>query len=70
MTKITFNSKAHLMEISFEGKRSKIYKDVMTIKTYEGFYEILQRQFDERVAPLFRLPITNTIIEYSHKIDE
>ncbi len=69
MTKITFNSKAHVMQIVLEGGvEERTFENVMTIKTNDGLYEILQRQNDGVVAPLFRLPITSTIIEFSHNL--
>ena len=67
MTKITFNSKSHQMFITIDGETTS-YNDVMTIKNNEGFYEILQRQQNESVAPLYRLPLNSTIIEYQHNV--
>ena len=72
MIKVTFNSKAHWMEISTDGKKSQTYTDVMTIKNNDhgGYYEILQRQINDSVAPLFRLPMNSTIVEYQHSVNE
>jgi len=68
MTKVTFNTKGHWIEILFDGKKPLTYEGVMTIKNGDGFYEILQKQYNDTIAPLFRLPIVDTIIEYQHDV--
>jgi len=47
---------------------TKEYPNVMTIKEMDGFYEVRQRQVtNDKNAPIWRVPITQTIIEYIHE---
>ena len=40
------------------------FENVMTIKTHENYYEVLQKQnITEKNAPLLRVPISNTILD-------
>jgi len=69
MIRITFNTKTHTMIIKDAGDdQVKEYPNVMTIKEFQGFYEIRQRQQTiEKNAPILRVPINQTIIEYIHE---
>jgi hypothetical protein len=67
MITIKFDTFKHTLDYSFNGI-NKTYENVTTIKVHEGYYEVLQRQLlTEKNAPLFRLPIVNTIIEFNHE---
>lgn len=46
---------------------SETKENVMTIKDYNGYYEVLQRQSNEKNAPIYRFPINNTMIVYTHE---
>lgn len=68
MIRITFNTNRHSMTIQSESMGIKEYQNVMTIKEMTGFYEVRQRQQStDKNAPIFRLPINHTIIEYIHE---
>jgi hypothetical protein len=67
MITIKFDTFKHTLDYSFN-RINKTYENVTTIKVHEGYYEVLQRQLlTEKNAPLFRLPIVNTIIEFNHE---
>jgi len=56
------------MTIQSDSIGIKEYPNVMTIKEFQGFYEVRQRQQTmDKNAPIWRLPINNTIIEYIHE---
>jgi hypothetical protein len=65
---VRFNTKEHTLSILWgdEGTITEDFENVMTIKEYDGYYEILQKQESGKNAPLFRLPINSTIIRYIH----
>ena len=66
MITIKFDTFNHTLDYSFDGI-NKTFENVTTIKVHEGYYEVLQRQLStDKNAPLFRLPINNTIIEFVH----
>jgi hypothetical protein len=69
MIRITFNTKTHTMVIKDDNTiGTKEYPNVMTIKEFQGFYEVRQRQqTTDKNAPIWRVPINNTIIEYIHE---
>jgi len=68
MILITFNTNTHSMVIDSEITGTKEYDNVMTIKELQGFYEVRQKQLkNDKVAPILRVPINNTIIEYIHE---
>jgi len=67
MITIKFDTFNHTLDYSFDGI-NKTFENVTTIKVHEGYYEVLQRQLStDKNAPLFRLPINNTIIEFVHE---
>jgi hypothetical protein len=67
MITLKFDTFKHTLEFLFNGLNRK-FENVTTIKTYDGYYEVLQRQQTTgKNAPLFRLPINSTIIEFSHE---
>jgi hypothetical protein len=67
MITIKFDTFKHTLEYYFDGI-DRTYENVTTIKVNEGYYEVLQRQqTTDKNAPLFRLPINNTIIEFVHE---
>jgi len=67
MITIKFDTFNHTLDYSFDGV-NKTFENVTTIKVHEGYYEVLQRQLStDKNAPLFRLPINNTIIEFTHE---
>jgi hypothetical protein len=56
------------MKIQSELFSTKEYDNVMTIKEFDGFYEVRQRQqVTDKNVPIWRLPINQTIIEYNHE---
>lgn len=73
MIYITFNTKEHSMTIKFDNGVVREYPNVTTIKemnnnVYQGFYEVRQSQKSTgKNAPIFRVPIPSTIIEYIHE---
>lgn len=68
MILITFNTNTHSMVIDSEITGTKEYDNVMTIKELQGFYEVRQKQLkNDKNAPILRVPINNTIIEYIHE---
>jgi hypothetical protein len=67
MITIKFDTFNHTLDYSFDGI-NKTFENVTTIKVHEGYYEVLQRQMTtDKNAPLFRVPINNTIIEFTHE---
>jgi len=65
---VRFNTKTHTMKIQSELFSTKEYDNVMTIKEFDGFYEVRQRQqVTDKNVPIWRLPINQTIIEYNHE---
>lgn len=62
MIYVKFNTKNHTLH--YEGEK---FENVMTIKTVSDlFYEVVQKT-DEISMPLFRFPISLTVIQYEHK---
>ena len=62
MVYVKFNTKNHTLW--YEGE---MFENVMTIKTVSDlFYEVVQKT-DEISVPLFRFPISRTVIKYEHK---
>lgn len=67
MITLKFDTLNHTLDYSFDGFDTR-YERVTTIKTHEGYYEVLQKQLaTDKNAPLFKVPIQNTIIEYVHE---
>jgi len=64
---LKFNTQNHTLDYFIEDFERN-FSNVTTIKVHkdEGYYEVLQKQSSGSSAPLLRLPINNTIIEYSH----
>jgi len=60
---ISFNP--NKKELKFDGK---IYENVITIKETQNYYEVIFRD-GEISKPLFRFPISRTIIHYSYEQD-
>ena len=58
---ISFNP--NKKELKFDGK---IYENVITIKETQNYYEVIFRD-GEISKPLFRFPISQTIIHYSYE---
>jgi len=69
MNVLRFNTKEHTMTVVFSDGSgpSETKENVMTIKDYNGYYEVLQRQSNEKNAPIYRFPINNTMIVYIHE---
>ena len=70
MTHLLFNTYNHTLEVnSTELEGTERFDRVTTIKIHEeGYYEVLQRQeITDKNAPLFRFPISSTIIQYVHE---
>lgn len=68
MIQITFNTKTRALRVQYDSSNIKDYSNVMTIKEFDGFYEARQRQeSNDRNAPILRVPISQTIIEYTHE---
>lgn len=66
MIELKFNTSEHTLTFTHRDM-TKHYDNVVTIKTHDDYYEILQRQTDiEKNVPLFRVPIISTIIEFQH----
>lgn len=56
------------MTIQSDSVGIKEYPNVMTIKEFDGFYEVRQRQQStDKNAPIWRVPINKTMIEYIHE---
>jgi hypothetical protein len=67
MILLRFNTSDHTLQFNYEGEEIN-YENVVTIKTHDEYYEVLQRQIrTEKNAPLLRVPITKTIIEFTHE---
>ena len=67
MTLLKFNTADHTLSFLFEGEERE-YSNVVTIKTHDEYYEVLQRQKrTEKNAPLLRVPIVSTVIEFTHE---
>jgi hypothetical protein len=62
---LEFNTGEHTLDVVFED-HTEFYDNVMTIKYFDAFYEVLQKQPNGKNAPLFRTPINSTIIKYTH----
>lgn len=66
MIELKFNTSNHTLEFTYRDV-TKHYENVVTIKTHDDYYEVLQRQtVTDKNAPLFRVPINNTLIEFQH----
>lgn len=66
MIELKFNTANHTLDFIYRDV-TKHYENVVTIKTHDDYYEVLQRQEDtEKNAPLFRVPIVKAIIEFQH----
>lgn len=66
---VRFNTSDHTLSIGWadnSGYTDK-HENVMTIREGAGYYEILQRQENGKNAPIYRLPINNTIVRYFHQ---
>lgn len=67
MITLKFDTFNHTLDYYYGGME-RTYSNVTTIKVHEGYYEVLQRQqTTDKNAPLFRLPMNNTIIEFVHE---
>jgi len=67
MIKLKFDTYNHNLEFTYDGETT-YYENVMTIKVHEDCYQVLQRQESSgKNAPLLKLPIDKTIIEYIHE---
>jgi len=67
MILLEFNTFDHTLTCTIDGE-IKTFDRVVTIKNHDDYYEILQRQTKtEKNAPLLRVPINSTVIEYSHE---
>jgi len=67
MILLRFNTSDHTLHFSYDGEEIN-YENVVTIKTHDDYYEVLQRQKKtEKNAPLLRVPIEKTIIEFTHE---
>jgi hypothetical protein len=64
---LEFNTREHTLDATFDDNSTQYYDNVMTIKYFEGFYEVLQKQSNGKNAPLFRVPLSKTIIKYTHE---
>jgi hypothetical protein len=64
---LKFNTYEHTLDVIYPNDRTEYFSQVMTIKYFEGFYEVLQKQSNGKNAPLFRTPILNTVIQYTHE---
>ena len=57
----------HSLEYTYD-HITRTFENVMTIKTHDNYYEVLQKQnITEKNAPLLRVPISNTILEFNHE---
>ena len=66
MIELKFNTSEHTLTFTHRDT-PRHYENVVTIKTHDDYYEVLQKQEDtEKNAPLFRVPIVSTIIEFQH----
>jgi hypothetical protein len=64
---VRFNTNEHTLSVLWgDDGTIEDFENVMTIKEYGGYYEILQKQESGKNAPLLRLPINSTIIRYFH----
>jgi len=64
---LEFNTREHTLDATFFDDSTQYYDNVMTIKYFEGFYEVLQKQSNGKNAPLFRVPLSSTVIKYTHE---
>jgi len=64
---LEFNTREHTLDVTFFDESPQYYDNVMTIKYFEGFYEVLQKQSNGKNAPLFRVPLSSTVIKYTHE---
>jgi len=64
---LEFNTREHTLDATFFDESPQYYENVMTIKYFEGFYEVLQKQSNGKNAPLFRVPLSSTVIKYTHE---
>jgi hypothetical protein len=62
MIYLKFNTKNHTLLYE-----EAMFENIMTIKPVSDlFYEVVQKT-DEVSVPLFRFPISRTVIQYEHK---
>ena len=67
MIEMKFNTANHTLEFTHRDV-TRHYENVVTIKTHDDYFEVLQRQSsNDKNAPLFRVPISSTIIEFEHE---
>lgn len=67
MYKLEFNTATKTV-IVFSDQNSKIFSfnNVPTVKIEPNYYEVIQKDKDERIKPVLRLPIANTIMVIKH----
>lgn len=70
MTILIFNTKEHTLQIDSDYPHVKgTYTEVMTIQLSQqhyNFYEVFQEDNAGKKVPIFRFPISDTIIKYIH----
>jgi hypothetical protein len=70
MIKLTFNTSKHTLVYRPDVDKKGVteYSNVTTIKDYEKYYEVRQKQLSTGASvPIIRVPIKYTIIEYIHE---
>lgn len=70
MEKLTFNTKKKQVSIkSYDilGTDLAQYENVHTVKPCDGYYEILTKDSSGKIAPVLRMPISNTIMFIEHE---
>ena len=72
MIRLKFNTATHYIKITTNGEYIGLglpteYHSVKTIKINEMHYKIIQELSTGKPAPVLRLPISSTIIEYIHE---
>tara|TARA_R110001592_G_scaffold132560_2_gene347221 strand:+ start:543 stop:755 length:213 start_codon:yes stop_codon:yes gene_type:complete len=70
MIKLTFNTSKHTLVYRLDVDKKDVteYSNVTTIKDYEKYYEVRQKQLSTGASvPIIRVPIKYTIIEYIHE---
>jgi hypothetical protein len=66
MNILKFNTKKHTLDVVLTDGTNLSYEDVSTIKEGTNVYEVYQKQRDGLNAPIIKIPVTNTIVMYSH----
>lgn len=60
MNELTFNTTKKTVIYNYGNKKE--YNNISTVKSLNGYYELIQEESDGKKYPILRIPINNTIM--------